>query len=113
MSIDGPRQNASGKSALPLVRLPLILPFINTLDRMEADTDAVLDRQGLARESVQDPNLFISVNIIRRFLEDAAVAADDPFLGVHVGEQLDFSASAGKRCSVDSRRVAPASHRSL
>lgn len=92
MSIDVTRQDAAGKSALPLVRLQLILPFINALDRMEADTDAVLDRQGIARESVQDSNLFISVNIIHRFLEDAATAADDPFLGVHVGEQLDFSA---------------------
>ena len=41
---------------------------------------------------MQDPNLFISVNIIHRFLEDMAAAADDPFFGVYVGEQLDFIA---------------------
>ena len=91
MSVDKPRQDALGKSALPLVRLQLLLPFINELDRLRTDTDAVLESHGIARESGQDPNLFISVNIIHQFLEDAAIAADDPFLGVHVGEQLDFS----------------------
>ena len=92
MLIDETRQDAAGKSALPLVRLQLLLPFINELDRLRVDTDAVLESHGIARESVQDSNLFISVNIIHRFLEDAATTADDPFLGVHVGEQLDFSA---------------------
>jgi hypothetical protein len=56
------------------------------------DTDAVLYIHGIARESLQDSNLFISANIIHRFLEDAASVAKDPFLSVHVGEQLDFSA---------------------
>jgi AraC-like DNA-binding protein len=90
MLINEPRQDASGKSALPLVRLQLLLPFLNELDRLRVDTDAMLETHGIARESVQDSNLFISANIIHRFLEDAA--ANDPFLGVHVGEKLVFSA---------------------
>ena len=92
MLIDKPTQATSGKSALPLVRLQLLLPFLNELDRLRVDTDAVLETHGIARESVQDSNLFISANIIHRFLEDAAAAANAPFLGVHVGEKLVFSA---------------------
>ena len=92
MLIDKPTQATSGKSALPLVRLQLLLPFLNELDRLQVDTDAVLETHGIARESVQDSNLFISANIIHRFLEDAAAAANAPFLGVHVGEKLVFSA---------------------
>jgi AraC-like DNA-binding protein len=91
MLIDEPTQAASNKTTLPLVRLQLLLPFINELDRLRVDTNAVLTLHGIARESVQDSNLFISVNIIHRFLEDAAAAANDPFFGVHVGERLDFS----------------------
>jgi AraC-like DNA-binding protein len=92
MLIDAPRQDTSGKTTLPLVRLQLLLPFLNELDRLRVDTDAVLETHGIARESVQDSNLFISANIIHRFLEDVAAAANDPFFGVHVGEKLVFSA---------------------
>jgi AraC-like DNA-binding protein len=91
MLIDEPTPAASSKITLPLVRLQLLLPFINELDRLRVDTDAVLALHGIARESVQDSNLFISVNIIHRFLEGAAAAENDPFIGVHVGERLDFS----------------------
>jgi AraC-like DNA-binding protein len=92
MLIDEPTQAASSKTTLPLVRLQLLLPFLNELDRLRVDTDAVLALHGIARESMQNSNLFISVNIIHRFLEDAAEAANEPFIGVHVGERLDFSA---------------------
>ena len=88
MLIDEPTPATSGKTSPPLVRLQLLLPFINALDRLRVDTEAVLALYGIARESVQDSNLFISVNIIHRFLEDAAAAANDPFIGVHVGERL-------------------------
>ena len=91
MPDDALTQTSTGKSTLPLVRLQLLLPFLHELDRLRIDTDAVLGRHCIARNSVQDANLFISSNIIHRFLEDAASAAADPFFGVHVGEQLDFS----------------------
>ena len=91
MLIDEPTQASSSKTTLPLVRLQLLLPFINELDRLRIDTDAVLASHGIARESLQESNLFISVDIIHRFLEDAAEAANDPFFGVHVGERLNFS----------------------
>ena len=49
MLIDNPKQDAAGKSALPLVRLQLALPFIQEMDRLEKNADVVLDRHGIAR----------------------------------------------------------------
>ncbi len=80
-----------GRSALPLVRLNLILPFVEALDRLRANTEGVLTANGLARETVLDENAFVPVIVVHRFLESAAQAADDPYLGVHVGESLDLA----------------------
>jgi len=92
MLIDDPKHDAAGKSTLPLVRLHLVQPFIEELDRLRINADAVLGNHGIARRSVFDPNLFISVNIIHWLLEDIATAADDPYFSVRVGEQLNFTA---------------------
>ena len=90
MNMATPQQISSGKSALSLVRLQLFMPFVQELDRLGLNTDALLQKHGLVRASVEDPNLFILSNIIHCLLEDAA-AADDPFIGARVGEQLDFT----------------------
>jgi AraC-like DNA-binding protein len=79
------------KSPLPLVRLNLILPFLEALDRLRLNTDAVLTANGLVRETVHDADVFVPVIVVHRFLEDAARAANNPYFGVHVGETLDLS----------------------
>jgi len=76
---------------LPLVRLGLVLPFVEELDRLKIDVDALLVRNGLVRETVCDPNVFVPAIVIHRFLEDAARAADQPYFGVMVGERLDVA----------------------
>ena len=81
----------TGKPLLPLVRLGLIMPFVEELDRLGADADAILMGNALVRETVLDPNVFVPPIVIHRFLEDAARAVDDPYLGVHVGERLDLA----------------------
>jgi AraC-like DNA-binding protein len=81
----------SRSSDLPLVRLNLILPFIEELDRSQANADSVLEARNLTRSSVLDPNHFVSADTIYRLLEDAASAANDPYLGMRVGEALDFT----------------------
>lgn len=91
MGVAKSRITSPSQSALPLVRLQLALPFIQELERLGINTDTVLQHQGLVRSSVEDPNLFISVNIIHRLLEGCAAAASDPYLGTRVGEQLDYS----------------------
>jgi hypothetical protein len=47
---------SKGEPLLPLVRLRLILPFVQELERIEVDADAVLMRNGLVREiACHDP----------------------------------------------------------
>jgi len=91
MKMTTSKQISPGKAALSLVRLQLFMPFAQELDRLNLDTDALLQRHGLVRASVEDANLFIPSNIIHCLLEDTAAAADDPFIGARVGEQLDFT----------------------
>lgn len=79
------------KTSLPLVRLSLILPFVQELDRRRLNTDSVLAESGLVRETVLDNSIFVPPVVIHRFLEDAALAADDPHLAVRVGETLEWS----------------------
>lgn len=79
------------RHTLPLVRLSLVLPFVLELDRLHLNTHAVLAENGLVRESVLDPNVFVPPIVINRFLEDAARAAADPYLGVRVGESLNWA----------------------
>jgi AraC-like DNA-binding protein len=91
MGIEKSRVTSLPKSTPPLVRLQLALPFIQELERLGVSAASVLQQQGLARSSLEDANLFISVNAIHRLLEDCSTAASDPFLGARVGEQLDYS----------------------
>ena len=79
-------------TSIPLVRLNLILPFVKELDRRGCDASAVLARNGLVRETLLDDSVFVPVIVIHRFLEDAALAAADPFLGAQVGEALNWAA---------------------
>lgn len=85
------QHESKGTTALPLVRLNLILPFLEALDRLRLNTNALLTSNGLVRETVLDPNVFVPVVVVHRFLEGAAEEANDPYFGVRVGESLDLS----------------------
>jgi AraC-like DNA-binding protein len=80
---------ARPRPALPLVRLRLILPVIDELDRRRVRTNSVLAAGGLARATVLDPEVFVPPVVVHRFLEEAALAAKDPHLCSRVGETLD------------------------
>jgi AraC-like DNA-binding protein len=68
------------------------MPFVRELDRRGVDANAVLAASGLVRATVADGSVFVPQIVIHRFLEDAALAADDPYLAAAVGEKLDWSA---------------------
>lgn len=84
----GDAQYAVARPSLPLVRLTLILPFVEALDERGTGADTVLARNGLVRGTVLDPDVFVPSIVVHRFLEDAAEAAGDRHLGVRVGEAL-------------------------
>jgi hypothetical protein len=84
-------ETSMSEPLLPLIRLGLILPFVEKLDRLGIDAKGVLRRNGLVRETVLDPNIFVPAIVIHRFLEDAAHAARQHCFAVTVGEQLDLA----------------------
>ena len=91
MDIDDLSHGVASKPTLPLIRLELFLPFVQELDHRGLDADSLLQQHGLVRASINDNNLFISVNIIHRMLEDCARISGDPYFCLYVGEQLDVS----------------------
>ncbi len=92
MNNDQWKGQSKQEASLPLVRLTLIMPFVEELDRSGLDADAVLLQNGLVRSTVQDPNIFVPVILIHRFLEDSASASGNPYFGAQVGERLNLAA---------------------
>jgi hypothetical protein len=82
---------------LPLIRLSLCIPFLLELEKRHVDANAVLSSNGLSREAMYDEAVFVPAIVIHRFLESAADAAQDPYLGVFIGENLDYSACVDDR----------------
>lgn len=70
-----PEQNdkPTGKPLLPLVRLGLILPFVEEMDRWRVDADAVLMSNALVRETVCDPNVFVPAKVRLQVCDPAAI----------------------------------------
>jgi len=79
------------RSSIPLVRLSLLMPFVQELDRRGVNTNAVLAANGVIRDSLLDNSVFVTPITVHRFLEDAAHAANDLNFGNHVGESLDWT----------------------
>jgi AraC-like DNA-binding protein len=88
------------KTKLPLIRLSLCIPFLLELERRHIDTNAVLASNGLSREAMYDDEVFVPAIVVHRFLEAAADAAQDSYLGVFIGENLEYSAWAPFRDAV-------------
>ena len=76
------------------------MPFLLELEKRHIDANAVLSSNGLSREAMYDEEVFVPAIVIHRFLEFAADAAQDPYLGVFIGENLDYSAWAPFRDAV-------------
>lgn len=83
-------EQGPGREGLPLVRLSLLLPFVAQLERRRVESDAILGEFGLSRSNLRSPDVFVPALVIYQLVEAMAKAADDPFLGVHVGETLDI-----------------------
>jgi AraC-like DNA-binding protein len=74
---------------MPLIRLSLINPFIAELDRRRINSSALLREVGFPVERPVSNEMFVATNSVYRFIERAAEAADDPYLGARVGYRLD------------------------
>jgi AraC-like DNA-binding protein len=84
-------QNAqTATSEMPLVRLRLINPFIAELQRRNVDSIPLLERAGLPREMPIADEVFVPASSVYNFLEMAAEAAGDRYLGATVGRDIDL-----------------------
>ena len=79
-----------GKTGLPLVRLSLLVPFMRELERRQIDVESVFSEYDLARETLFSPDVFVPAVVVYQLIERMAEAADDPYLGFHIGETLDL-----------------------
>ena len=75
---------------IPLVRLSAINPFLKELASRNIDAGILLEDQGLPAQIPASSELFVSALSMYRMVEEAAVLADDPYLGVTIGSKLDL-----------------------
>lgn len=79
-----------GQTKLPLIRLSLIVPFIEELDKRKVDVEKVLSDLNLSRESIFTPEIFVPAPVMYDLLEMLAQSANDPYLSATIGETLDL-----------------------
>lgn len=78
------------RSSHPLIRLPLITPFIEFLKDRGVSTDKSLKRLGLTNEMIENPDVFVHSEVFYGLMNELALAANDPFLGLHVAEEMSL-----------------------
>jgi AraC-like DNA-binding protein len=77
------------KSELPLVRLNLVLPLLNELERHRIESQQVLAEFNLTRQTVIQSDMFVPAPTMYAIVEELAAISGDPHFGIRVGEQLD------------------------
>lgn len=69
-------------------RTHLIPDVLSYVCERGGDATVLLARTGLPRDAGELPWVDVPLDGLHRFLEEAALAAGDPLLGIHVGERL-------------------------
>ena len=75
---------------VPLVRLTLVTPFAEELDRRGIEIDSILAKFDLSKENLHSVDVFVTAPVMYELLEAMSEAADDRYLAVYVGETLDI-----------------------
>ncbi|MGI9356416.1 MAG: helix-turn-helix domain-containing protein [Rhizobiaceae bacterium] len=83
--------SAQPTAKLPLVRLSLFRPILVELDQRGINGEEILESVGLSRAAVDAKETFIHVMVMHQLLENAAIAANDPYLLARIGERLDVT----------------------
>jgi AraC-like DNA-binding protein len=77
------------KTDLPLVRLSLVSPFIEELERRDINCQIVLLEFGLVKEDILHGDMFVPAPVMYGLVEKLSAASGDPYFGVRIGEGLD------------------------
>lgn len=95
------------KTQLPMVRLNLAAPFLDSAREAAGDrVEAMLRPHGVSITSFADPDQFVPAPTMYDLVETLGEASGDPYIGVHLGTQLDpfswspLASAAGEAHSV-------------
>ena len=83
--------NAIGPTELPLIRLGLVKPVVEELDRRGIVIHELLDDLSLSRDAIFSSDFFVPAPVMYALLEGLAQTANDPYLLVSFGETLDLT----------------------
>lgn len=71
-----------------LIRLSLIAPFVAFLENRAVSPKKPLKRLGLTYEMANNPDVFVHSEVFYGLMNELALEAKDPFLGLHVAEEM-------------------------
>jgi AraC-like DNA-binding protein len=77
------------QSQLPLVRLNLVMPLLDHLQRRGVNPGPVLAEQSLTTADISNSELFVTASRIYRLVEALSEASGDVYFGLRVGADLD------------------------
>jgi hypothetical protein len=83
------RKYRSTSKQLPVVRLILVQPFLEAARDDGVDTNAVLSPMGMSSLAFNNPDIFVPATTMYDIVEALADACSDPFIGAHLGLQLN------------------------
>ncbi|MHA3977130.1 helix-turn-helix domain-containing protein [Halovulum sp. GXIMD14794] len=81
-----PQKSPQNEPQEGFIRLIQVSPFIEYLAASRIDMSGPVESMGLELPSLKDPNVYVHAEILYGLLNAFADAANDPYLGVHVGE---------------------------
>ena len=74
---------------LPVVRLVLARPFLDAALEAGIDVESILQPFGINSRAFENPDMFVPAATMYDIVEDLAEANDDPYIGAHLGLQLN------------------------
>jgi hypothetical protein len=75
-------QTSTGKTDLPLIRLSLVSPFIDELERRDIDCRIVLAEFDSVKEDIFQGDMFVAAPVMYGLVEKLSAASGDPYFGV-------------------------------
>lgn len=82
-------EHSQENTQLPLIRLNLAQAFLDAAVAVGANTDQVLAPYGLNGQAFDNPDMFLPAPTMYDVVEALSESTGDPFIGVHLGTQLD------------------------
>jgi AraC-like DNA-binding protein len=80
---------AKRQPSLPVIRLSLLKPVVETLENSRLVIEEVFSEFSIKNENIDDPEFWIPATKLYALVERLAEISGDPYFGVHSGEQLD------------------------